>query len=146
MSVTPFRLSRTTSFAFMSSASMAARFASESGGDTAGLADEAIQFGKGMVVPDCKRITGAFDGRVQQVPVQASEAGTAAAICSARFYPNLQYPPLPAPAVPAFLYCLITQTLISGCTSACKRIGTRYTPSALIGSLRSIWRFSTSKP
>ncbi len=51
-----------------------------------------------------------------------------------------------ASATTAQRYCLMTQTLISGFTSACKRIPTRYTPSALIGSFSSIWRFSTLKP
>src|SRR5687767_6138849 len=43
-------------------------------------------------------------------------------------------------------YCLITQTLISGFTSAWSRMGTRKTPSVRRGSCRSIWRFSIWKP
>ena len=56
----------------------------------------------------------------------------------------------PVPRIPrasrvlAFsFYPLITHTLISGITSACRRMPTLYTPRALIGSGRSIWRFST---
>src|ERR1051325_5278080 len=41
---------------------------------------------------------------------------------------------------------LMTQTRISGFTSACNRIGIRYTPRALIGSCRSICRFSMCQP
>jgi hypothetical protein len=49
--------------------------------------------------------------------------------------------------VPAVVgYCLMTQTLISGLTSACSRMGTRKTPSVLRGSCRSTCRFSIVKP
>ena len=73
------------------------------------------------------------------LPPQASSADSAS--CS-----ELQFA-LPAPTIPDDLpvrsrawtvrYCLMTQTWISGWTSACSRTGTRYTPSALIGSWSS---------